>query len=193
MTQVSRPSSSWHTKQHPPQRDRLSMQSDTMSARPITVVDAGPTTSLFVFRELVQYRELLYFLVWRNLKVRYKQTFLGIAWAVIQPLFLALTLSLFLGRLAHVPSDGVPYPVFAYSGMVAWQLFAQALTESSGSLVANERLITKVYFPRLVIPMSAVAESLVDFAIASCLLVPFLAYYRIAPTAAVLTLPLFAL
>jgi lipopolysaccharide transport system permease protein len=141
--------------------------------------------------ELWQYRELLYFLTWRDIKVRYKQTLLGVAWAVIQPLFIVLTLSVFLGHLAKVPSDGVPYAVFAYTAMVPWQLFAHALTEASNSLVANDRLITKVYFPRLVIPMSAVLAGLVDFVIAFFMLVPFLACYRIVPTAAVFTLPCF--
>jgi len=112
---------------------------------------------------------------------------------VVQPLFIALTLSVFLGKLAKVPSDGVPYPVFAYCAMVPWQLFSQALTESSNSLVANDRLITKVYFPRLVIPISAVLGGLVDFAIACCVLIPFLTFYRIVPTAKVLMLPIFVL
>lgn len=145
------------------------------------------------WRELWQYRELVYFLTWRDIKVRYKQTVLGVAWAVVQPLFIALTLSLFLGYLAKVPSDGIPYPVFAYTAMVPWQLFAQALTEAGNSLVANDRLITKVYFPRLVIPMSAVLAGLVDFAIAFFVLIPFLALYRIVPTARVLALPLLVL
>jgi len=144
-------------------------------------------------RELWQYRELVYFLTWRDIKVRYKQTILGVAWAVAQPLFIALTLSLFLGHLAKVPSGGVPYPVFAYTAMVLWQLFAHALTEASNSLVANDRLLTKVYFPRLVIPISAVLGGLVDFVIACFVLIPFLAFYRIVPTAAVLLLPLFVL
>ena len=132
-------------------------------------------------RELWAYRELIYFLTWRDIKVRYKQTLLGVLWAVIQPLFIALTLSLFLGKLAKVPSDGVPYPVFAYSAMVLWQLFSHALTEASNSLVGNERLITKVYFPRLVIPLSAVLGGLVDFVIAFVVLIPFMAFYRIVP------------
>ena len=111
-------------------------------------------------RELWQHRELLYFLTWRDIKVRYKQTVLGVAWAVIQPLAIALTLSLFLGHLVKMPSEGLPYPLFAYSAMVLWQLFAHAFTESSNSVVANERLITKVYFPRLIVPLSAVLASL---------------------------------
>ncbi|MBI2815522.1 MAG: ABC transporter permease [Acidobacteria bacterium] len=144
-------------------------------------------------RELWQYRELLYFLVWRDVKVRYKQTVLGLAWAVVQPLFIALTLSLFLGRLAKLPSGGVPYIVFAYTAMVPWQLFASALTDSSNSLVANERLITKVYFPRVVVPMSTVLGGLVDFTVAFAVLIPFLAYYHITPTVTALAAPFFVL
>jgi len=143
--------------------------------------------------ELWRYRSLLYFLTWRDIKVRYKQTILGLLWAIIQPLFLALSLSFFFGQLAKTASQGAPYPVFVYVAMVPWQLFAQAFTEASNSLVANERLITKVYFPRLVIPLSAVFGSLVDFAIAFLVLIPFLAYYRIALTIRVFTLPCFIL
>jgi lipopolysaccharide transport system permease protein len=159
---------------------------------PLIIIQGPGSTWDLRWRELWQYRELVYFLTWRDIKVRYKQTILGVAWAVIQPLFIALTLSLFLGKLAKVPSDGVPYPVFAYSAMVLWQLFAHALTEASNSLVGNERLITKVYFPRLVIPLSAVLGGLVDFVIAFIVLIPFLAFYRIVPTAKVLALPVFA-
>src|SRR2546425_11490735 len=118
------------------------------------------------FRELWDYRELLYFLTLRDIKVRYKQTVLGAAWAIIQPFFMMVVFSLFFGRLAHVPSDGISYPVFAYCALLPWQLFAHSLIESSNSLVANERLITKVYFPRLVVPISAVLGGLIDFAIA---------------------------
>jgi lipopolysaccharide transport system permease protein len=160
---------------------------------PLIIIQGPGSTWDLRWRELWQYRELVYFLTWRDIKVRYKQTILGVAWAVIQPLFIALTLSLFLGKLAKVPSDGVPYPVFAYSAMVLWQLFSHALTEASNSLVGNERLITKVYFPRLVIPLSAVLGGLVDFVIAFIVLIPFLAFYRIVPTTKVLALPLFAL
>src|SRR5688572_30391929 len=116
--------------------------------------------------ELWEYRELLYFLTWRDVKVRYKQTALGAAWAVIQPLFMMLVFSLFFGRLAKMPSDGIPYPVFTFCALLPWQLFAHALSESSNSLVGNQNLITKVYFPRLVVPISAVLGGLVDFAIA---------------------------
>src|SRR3990172_8376294 len=117
-------------------------------------------------RELWEYRELAYFLTWRDVKVRYKQTVLGAAWAIIQPVFTMVVFSIFFGRLAKIPSDGLPYPVFAYCALLPWQLFAHALTESSNSLVANERLITKVYFPRLVIPLAAVLAGLLDFLVA---------------------------
>ena len=140
-------------------------------------------------RELWHYRELLYFLTWRDVKVRYKQTVLGAAWAVIQPVFMMVVFSLFFGRLAHVSSDGIPYPIFVYCALLPWQLFAHALTESSNSLVASERLITKVYFPRLVVPISAVLGGLIDFAIAFVILLLMMAYYGIAPTRAVLALP----
>src|SRR2546430_4345112 len=140
-------------------------------------------------KELWEYRELLYFLTWRDIKVRYKQTVLGAAWAIIQPVFMMLVFSLFFGRLAHMSSDGIPYPIFVYCALLPWQLFAHALTESSNSLVANERLITKVYFPRLVVPISAVLGGLIDFAIAFVILLLMMAYYGIAPTRAVLALP----
>src|SRR5215216_5131824 len=144
-------------------------------------------------RELWAYRELLYFLVWRDVKVRYKQTALGAAWAVIQPFFMMVVFSLFFGRLGGIPSDGLPYPVFVYCALLPWQLFAHALSESSNSLVANERLITKVYFPRLIVPISAVLGGLVDFAIAFVILLAMMAYYGITPTVMVVTLPLFLL
>ena len=143
--------------------------------------------------DLWEYRELLYFLTWRDIKVRYKQTVLGMAWAVIQPLFMMVIFTIFFGRLAKVPSDGLPYPIFAFTALLPWQLFARALTDASTSLVVNERLITKVYFPRLLVPASAVLASLVDFGIAFVLLLGMMIFYAIAPTGAVWTLPLFIL
>jgi lipopolysaccharide transport system permease protein len=143
--------------------------------------------------ELWEYRELLYFLVWRDIKVRYKQTALGAAWAVMQPLFIMLVFSLFFGRLAKVPSDGIPYPVFAFCALIPWQLFANALTESSNSLVGNQNLITKVYFPRLVIPIAAVLSGILDFAIAFAILVGMMLYYGIVPGWPILVLPGFIL
>jgi lipopolysaccharide transport system permease protein len=139
------------------------------------------------------YRELLYFLVWRDVKVRYKQTLLGALWAILQPFLTMVVFSIFFGRLAGVPSDGLPYPVFTYAALLPWQLFSYALNESGNSLVANQRLITKIYFPRLVIPISAVLAGLVDFAIAFIVLIGLMAYYDIYPTLAILALPFFIL
>jgi lipopolysaccharide transport system permease protein len=144
-------------------------------------------------RELWEYRELLYFLVWRDIKVRYKQTVLGAGWAILQPFLTMVVFSIFFGNLARVPSDGVPYPIFAYCALLPWQLFAHALTESGNSLVTNRHLITKVYFPRLAIPVAAVLAGLVDFGVAFVVLLALMVYYGIVPTAAVATLPLFLL
>jgi lipopolysaccharide transport system permease protein len=143
--------------------------------------------------ELWEYRELLYFLVWRDVKVRYKQTALGAAWAIIQPFFMMIVFSLFFGKLGGIPSDGIPYPVFVYCALLPWQLFAFALSESSNSLVGNQNLITKVYFPRLVVPISAVLGGLVDFAIAFVILLGMMAWFGIIPTLAALFLPFFVL
>ncbi len=145
------------------------------------------------FRELWQYRELLYFLVWRDIKVRYKQTALGAAWAILQPVLTMLVFSVFFGKLAKVPSDGVPYPVFAYTALLPWQLFAYALTESANSLVGSQNLIKKVYFPRLVVPISSVLAGLVDFAISFAVLLVLMLHYGITPTRAVALLPVFLL
>src|SRR5215469_11976143 len=130
-------------------------------------------------KDLWDYRELLYFLVWRDIKVRYKQTALGASWAVLQPLLTMLVFTVFFGRLAKVPSDGIPYPVFAYTALLPWQLFLFALTESSNSLVGSQNLITKVYFPRLIIPLASVLAGLVDFAISFVVLLGLMLYYGI--------------
>jgi lipopolysaccharide transport system permease protein len=144
-------------------------------------------------RDLWRYRELLYFLTWRDIKVRYKQTVFGAAWAILQPFITMIVFSVFFGQLVRVPSDGIPYPIFAYSGLLPWQLFSQAVTRSGNSLVSNRHLITKIYFPRLAIPISAVLPGLVDFGIAFVVLLVMMVYYHIAPTVAVLTLPFFLL
>ncbi len=143
------------------------------------------------FREIWEYRELLYFLVWRDIKVRYKQTALGAAWAVLQPVMTMIVFSVFFGKLAKVPSDGIPYPIFAYAALLPWQLFAFALSESANSLVGSQNLIQKVYFPRLVIPIAGVLAGLVDFVIAFVVLLGMMAYYGIHPTLAILVLPVF--
>ena len=144
-------------------------------------------------REVWQYRELLYFFVWRDIKVRYKQTAIGAAWAVLQPFLTMLVFSLFFGRLAKVPSDNVPYPVFAYAALLPWQLFAYSLTEASNSLVSSQNLISKVYFPRLLIPMASVLSGLVDFAISFAVMLIMMFSYGIFPSAAILTIPIFLL
>jgi lipopolysaccharide transport system permease protein len=142
-------------------------------------------------RELWRYRELLYFLVWRDLKVRYKQTVLGAAWAIIQPFFTMVVFSIFFGRLAGMPSEGIPYPIFSYTALVPWTFFAGGLTQSSNSLVGSAHLITKVYFPRLVIPLATVFSVIVDFALAFLVLIGMMLYYGIRPTASVVWLPAF--
>jgi len=144
-------------------------------------------------KELWNYRELLFILVWRDIKVRYKQTALGAIWAILQPVLATVVFSIFFGRFAKVPSDGIPYPVFAYVGLLPWQLFAYALNESTNSLVSNQNLITKVYFPRLVIPLSAVLAGLVDFAIAFVVLLGLFWRYGIVPSASLVVLPVFIL
>jgi lipopolysaccharide transport system permease protein len=141
--------------------------------------------------ELWENRELLYFLAWRDIKVRYKQTVLGAAWAIIQPLFAMIIFSVFLGRLGHLPSDGVPYPLFAYAGLLPWTYFANALGQSAGSLASSANLIRKVYFPRLTIPVATVLAGLLDFALALLVLAGMLIYYRVPPTANVVFLPVF--
>ncbi|MEO7190508.1 MAG: ABC transporter permease [Vicinamibacterales bacterium] len=143
--------------------------------------------------ELWEYRELLYFMVWRDVKVRYKQTALGVAWAVMQPFFTMVVFSIFFGKLAKIPTGGVPYPVLVYCALMPWQLFAFALTESSNSVVANQRLLTKVYFPRLLMPIAAVCMGLADFAVSFVVLLLLMAYYGIAPGWAALTVPLWAI
>jgi lipopolysaccharide transport system permease protein len=145
------------------------------------------------FRELAAYWELAYFLTWREVKVRYKQTGLGVAWAVLQPVLTMLIFSLFFGRLAKMPSDGVPYPIFALTGLVPWMFFANGLSQSSNSLVVSASLITKVYFPRLILPLASVLSGLVDLCLGFIVLLGFMFYQRVWPTWNALWLPVFAL
>jgi len=140
-------------------------------------------------KELWAYRELLYFLIWRDVKVRYKQTALGVAWAIIQPVFTMIVFSLFFGRLAKMPSDGIPYPLFSYAALVPWTFFSQGLTLASNSLVGSANLIKKVYFPRLSVPIAAVTSGLIDFSIAFIVLIGMILYYGIVPTINVIWLP----
>jgi len=144
-------------------------------------------------KDLWEYRELLYFLTWKDIKVRYKQTILGITWAILQPFFTMVIFSLFFGRLAGVPSDDIPYPIFSYSGMVVWLLFANGVTQASNSMVEAANTIKKVYFPRLVIPISSILSGVVDFFLAFVVLIGMMAFYNIWPGLEVLWLPLFLL
>jgi len=155
---------------------------------PVTVIRPTRGVSLGL-RELWEYRELLYFLVWRDVKIRYKQTIFGASWAIIQPLFTMLIFSIFFGKLAKIPSDGIPYPIFSYAALVPWTFFANGLTKSSQSLVGNANLLRKIYFPRLVIPISSILSGLVDFAIAFAVLLVLMLYYGMAPTWNVVWLP----
>ena len=159
----------------------------------VLVIEAGDGRFGNPLRELWDYRELLYFLAWRDLRVRYKQTVLGAAWAVIQPFFTMVVFSVFFGYLGRIPSDGIPYPVFAYCALLPWALFAHALNESSNSLINNQGLITKVYFPRLIIPIAPLFVGLVDFGISFLVLIGMLLFYGITPGLAILALPLFIL
>ena len=143
--------------------------------------------------ELWAYRELLYFLTWRDIKVRYKQTALGLTWAVLKPLSLMLIFTVVFGWLAQVPSDGLPYPVFSLCAILPWQLFAQTLSSTSQSLISNQNLLTKVYFPRLVIPLAALGVGLMDFMIAAAILACVMAYFQMVPTLLALLLPSFVL
>jgi lipopolysaccharide transport system permease protein len=174
-------------------QETTSRPSTPSSAAPLIIIRPSRGWVSLELRDLWKYRELLYFLIWRDVKVRYKQTILGAAWAILQPFMAMVIFTIFFGRLAKIPSDGIPYPVFAYTALLPWQLFAHALTESGNSLVANQQLLTKVYFPRLVIPISAVLAGLVDFGIAFLVLLVFLLHYGIVPSMAVLSLPFFLL
>ena len=159
--------------------------------RPATIIRPAGGWVPLNLRELWEYREILYFLVWRDVKVRYKQTVLGVAWAVIQPVFMMVVFSLFFGQLAKVASHGLPYPLFVFCGLLPWQLFAHALSEASNSLVSNERLITKVFFPRLIFPLGSLFAALIDFIIAFSVLVALMVYYGVVPGPRVLMLPVF--
>jgi len=179
------------------QVDRTAQQTrapETDFARlPVTIIEPSHGWISLKLKELIEYRDLLFFLAWRDISVRYKQTMLGAAWAVIQPFFSMVVFSLFFGRLAKIPSDGVPYPIFSYAAMLPWQYFATATARSSNSLVGSSNLLTKVYFPRLVIPLASVLPAMIDFAIAFVVLLGMMVYYGIAPTWNVLFLPLFLL
>ncbi len=146
-----------------------------------TIIRPKKTFSLEDVREIWRYKELLFFFVWRDFKVRYKQTAIGISWAIIQPFLSMVVFSLFFGTLIHVPSDGIPYPIFVYTGLLFWQFFSSSLSETSNSLLSNRSIITKVYFPRLILPIAGVAVQFVDFFVASIVLVGLMVYYGFTP------------
>ena len=159
----------------------------------ITLIKPSSGWSALDLGALVYYRELIFFLTWRDLKVRYKQTALGAGWAILQPFLTMVVFSIFFGGLAKVPSDNVPYPIFSFTALLPWGLFARALSDSSKSLVASSHMITKIYFPRIILPLSSILAGVVDFCIGFVVLMVMMAYYGIAPTRAVWTLPLFLL
>ncbi|HEX5884767.1 MAG TPA: ABC transporter permease [Pyrinomonadaceae bacterium] len=165
------------------------MQTFHLPAEPLVVIQPSKRWSLLSLKDIWAYRELLFFLTWRDVKVRYKQTALGAAWAILQPLFMMIIFTIFFGRLAAVDSSGIPYPLFALAGLVPWTFFANSITASGNSLVGSANLITKVYFPRLIVPAAAMLAGLVDFALAFGMLCLLMLYYGVTLTAQVLFLP----
>ncbi len=159
-----------------------------IEAAPVLIIVAGRRWAGLDLRDQWLHRDLFFFLVWRDVKVRYKQTILGAGWAVLQPFLTMVLFTVIFGRLAKVPSDGIPYPIFAYAGLLPWTFFSNAVTSSSNSLVGNAVLITKVYFPRMVIPAAAVGAGLVDFAIAAVILIAMMAWYGVGLSISVLML-----
>lgn len=145
------------------------------------------------WRDILHYRELFYFLAWRDIMVRYKQTVIGVAWSIIRPLMTMIVFVIIFGKLAKLPSEGVPYPILVFAAMLPWQFFANSLTESSGALISNSNMLTKVYFPRLIMPASAVIVSLVDFLISLSILIILMIFYQFLPTWRILILPIFLL
>src|SRR5687768_13272596 len=160
---------------------------------PLVVIQASNKWNLINLKDIWAYRELLFFLTWRDVKVRYKQTLLGAAWAILQPLFMMIIFTIFFGRLAGVDSAGIPYPIFALAGLVPWTFFSNTITASGNSLVGSAHLITKVYFPRLIVPAAAMMAGLVDFMLAFLLLAGLMIYYRVTLTMQVLFLPVLVL
>lgn len=175
-----------------PEREFILMENSKNNLSLTVIQPSGGWVGLRM-ADVWAYRELLYFLTWREVKVRYKQTALGAAWALIQPLVTMVVFSIFFGRLAKVPSDGLPYPLFAFTALVPWMFFSNALSQASSSLVDNTNLLTKVYFPRLTIPISAILSGTVDFVLAFVLLLGMLTYYHVTPTLTIVWIPFFFL
>jgi lipopolysaccharide transport system permease protein len=160
---------------------------------PVTVIERRPGWRVVDLAELWRYRELLYFLTWRDIKVRYKQTVLGAAWAILQPFATMVVFSLFFGRLAEMPAGGVPYPLFVFAGLLPWYFFSNGITSASQSVVGSQNLVTKVYFPRLIIPLGAIGPSVVDFAIGFGMLIAMMLFYGIVPGWGIVLVPLLSL
>ena len=169
----------------------ITLKDDSMEK--ISFIRIEPTKGWVSLKltELWEYRELLYFLIWRDLKVRYKQSVLGATWAIIQPFFTMVVFSLFFGKLAKMPSDGIPYPIFSYAALVPWSFFANGLNQASNSLVGNSNLIQKIYFPRMSMPIASVCGGFVDFVLAFIMLIGMIFYYGMVPTINVVWLPFF--
>lgn len=166
------------------------MDVKSTGARPELIIEAGRTERQY-WQDLWRYRELFYFLAWRDILVRYKQTAIGIAWALIRPFITMVVFTVVFGNLAKLPSEGVPYPILVFSAMLPWQFFANALSECSNSLIGNANLISKVYFPRLIVPVSAIVVSFVDFMISGIILLGLMAWYNYVPSWRILMLPVF--
>lgn len=167
----------------------------TMHAHSAMVIRISPSGALRFLNlpELWRYRELLFFLVWRDVMVRYKQTAIGMLWVVLQPVAMVAVFTLFFGRLAKIPSDNIPYPLFAFAALLPWQVFSRAVTESANSLVTDQRLISRIYFPRIIVPTTSVAAALVDFSVAFVVFLGIMAWYGFTPGLHTLYLPLFLL
>ncbi|HVF56493.1 MAG TPA: ABC transporter permease [Pyrinomonadaceae bacterium] len=170
-----------------------SPQQPTTPERPLVVIEARKSWVGVNLGDIWAYRELLYFLIWRDVKVRYKQTALGVVWVILQPLLMMAVFTLFFGKVAGIPSDGLPYALFAYAGLLPWTFFSSAAGASGNSMVNSSNLITKVYFPRMIVPMAAVGAGLVDFAISATVLAGLMIYYGVAPTRNLLLLPVLVL
>jgi len=168
-------------------------QTRTLEKSPVIRITPPARWWEIPFGEVWEYRELLYFFVWRDIKIRYKQTAIGAAWAVLQPLLTMIVFTLFFGKLAHIPSDGLPYPIFYYSALLPWIYFAASLQNTTNTIVENQRVVTKVYFPRLILPLSSVCSGLVDFGVSFVMFVVMMIYFGMRPSAAVLWLPAFLL
>jgi lipopolysaccharide transport system permease protein len=166
------------------------MNVKTTDSKPELIIEAGRAERQY-WQDLWRYRELFYFLAWRDILVRYKQTAIGIAWALIRPFITMVVFTIVFGSLAKLPSQGVPYPILVFSAMLPWQFFANALSECSNSLIGNANLISKVYFPRLIVPISAIVVSFVDFMISGIILLGLMAYYNYVPSWRILLLPVF--